>query len=793
MRTKKNDIHIFPKKENRRTKQTINIEHPSTNSPGSVPKRYQSVFSKGTPLTSFGVKHDENYLRSHSPSNHIQSKTHQRSFKPVTEFLSTHQLVNSQLDDRRQSSSHTNNFTRSQTEATIQNVNIALTRTFNKLRQERLHSDVTNARSSTIYTEPSSSRPVTTYQNTGTTTSSNYYYQLPSDKSRPLPPELTTRRPTKIFLSNVLPPNNSSNRISTETSLPVVHRSTTTPNEHTNIRSRTPLRTSSKNQGTDLNELDKFNFNNVALDEHPKKPKTDKTDINHQKVKSRQQSPAPPYAPPIDKRYRTLTEVSVHPQMQSTVQQNTDQLPDIYQPIVTGEIYTNHHRIQVEPTNEVKRITSPPSSIKSQQIIDLQPNITVQYQRLNSPIIKDPLNEAYLDRDHIHTQLLTVERTHTNDNDNISASKQDAMNNLPILSAPPSSPSNPMWKKSRNKNPIRTGTGTLVTRKNHRPSGRLKNYGDDSDSELTVTETQSKEYDIAHQNDLLPSDATSDVWSDLTSEFSDIKLRRYANIRTSTPNITQSSSLSSKEFGQMRKQLNNLQTMYNDLLKLFENDIETIKTSTKSNTPSETEHNGRKHRFRKVMPVIVQRQSNIDIKEINQRFTRLESSIITLAESIAKLSTQVQMQRVIKDDLSRLHEEIAELRQQLSQQKSSIPTNVQISHLITANIQHLAAINNINPINISTSYQPSNSIIHPRQARKIEQEEMLRYFLSLLHYDEYSSILEQEKIDFCELPFIDERKLQGLGIPYGPSIRIIHEAQQYFTSLLTLKSNGIYV
>ncbi|CAF1374203.1 unnamed protein product, partial [Adineta steineri] len=215
---------------------------------------------------------------------------------------------------------------------------------------------------------------------------------------KPLPPELTTRRPTKIFLSNVLPPNNSSNRTSTGTSLPVVYRSTTTineikTNEHTNIRSRTPLRTSSKNH---------------------------------------------------------------------------------------GEIYTNHHRIQVEPTNEVKRITSP-SPIKSQQIIDLQPNITVQYQRLNSPIIKDPLNEAYIDRDHIHTQLLTVERTHKNDNDNISASKQqDLMYNPPILSAPPSSPSNPMWKKSRNKNSIRTGTGTLVTRKNHRPSGRLKNYGDDS-------------------------------------------------------------------------------------------------------------------------------------------------------------------------------------------------------------------------------------------------------------------------------------------------------------------------
>ena len=54
-------------------------------------------------------------------------------------------------------------------------------------------------------------------------------------------------------------------------------------------------------------------------------------------------------------------------------------------------------------------------------------------------------------------------------------------------------------------------------------------------------------------------------------------------------------------------------------------------------------------------------------------------------------------------------------------------------------------------------------------------------------------ILEQEKIGFYELPYISERKLQSLGIPYGPCARIIYEAQQYFISLLTLKSNGIDV
>jgi hypothetical protein len=72
-------------------------------------------------------------------------------------------------------------------------------------------------------------------------------------------------------------------------------------------------------------------------------------------------------------------------------------------------------------------------------------------------------------------------------------------------------------------------------------------------------------------------------------------------------------------------------------------------------------------------------------------------------------------------------------------------------------------------------------------------EAMLRYFLSLLNYEEYATVLEQEKIGIYELPYISERKLQSLGIPYGPCARIIYEAQQYFISLLTLKSSGVDV
>ncbi len=116
------------------------------------------------------------------------------------------------------------------------------------------------------------------------------------------------------------------------------------------------------------------------------------------------------------------------------------------------------------------------------------------------------MNDAYIERDHIRTQVVNVESTHTNNgNDSTSTLKQyenhqERMNNLPKLSTPPPSPSskefNHAWKKQRNKYSIRAATAALVTRKiskNQRPPGRLKNYGDDSDSETTATETQSKE------------------------------------------------------------------------------------------------------------------------------------------------------------------------------------------------------------------------------------------------------------------------------------------------------------
>jgi hypothetical protein len=63
--------------------------------------------------------------------------------------------------------------------------------------------------------------------------------------------------------------------------------------------------------------------------------------------------------------------------------------------------------------------------------------------------------------------------------------------------------------------------------------------------------------------------------------------------------------------------------MYNDLLKLLDIDLESVKSSGKSSASSQIEPNNRRHRFRKIMPATSLRQSNIDMGYyIKERYLR---------------------------------------------------------------------------------------------------------------------------------------------------------------------------
>jgi hypothetical protein len=104
---------------------------------------------------------------------------------------------------------------------------------------------------------------------------------------------------------------------------------------------------------------------------------------------------------------------------------------------------------------------------------------------------------------------MTIESTQTN-NDTSSTLKQyenQYETNQNSRTPPPPSPTtrelNRVWKKQKNKGSTRPTTVGLTTRKilkPNRPPGRLKNYGDETDTETTATETQSKDEGMSRTN-----------------------------------------------------------------------------------------------------------------------------------------------------------------------------------------------------------------------------------------------------------------------------------------------------
>lgn len=48
---------------------------------------------------------------------------------------------------------------------------------------------------------------------------------------------------------------------------------------------------------------------------------------------------------------------------------------------------------------------------------------------------------------------------------------------------------------------------------------------------------------------------------------------------------------------------------------------------------------------------------------------------------------------------------------------------------------------------------------------------------SSLIWQKYAALFEQEKIGMLELPYLTEERLHKIGIPMGPRLRILQEAQ----------------
>lgn len=144
-----------------------------------------------------------------------------------------------------------------------------------------------------------------------------------------------------------------------------------------------------------------------------------------------------------------------------------------------------------------------------------------------------------------------------------------------------------------------------------------------------------------------------------------------------------------------------------------------------------------------------------DYKGINKRFQRLESHVVTLARSVAHLSSEMRTQHLVMQEMDNIRAEIAALRHMYKSQ---------------AYLRHG-----------HQSHNDPYSFSNPDRVKRLtkffgDEPPLMRLFLKKLGYEKYAALLEKEKVGAAELPYVGEDKLRALGVPLGPRMRILKEA-----------------
>ncbi|CAO1436644.1 unnamed protein product [Diamesa hyperborea] len=217
----------------------------------------------------------------------------------------------------------------------------------------------------------------------------------------------------------------------------------------------------------------------------------------------------------------------------------------------------------------------------------------------------------------------------------------------------------------------------------------------------------------------------------------------------------------------IKSQLEGLETMYSEVLKMLgarPNGAGRVNESLLRNTrrrqgslsslPSSSV-SGRPVRDRRRND---ERRKVRDIKGINKRFQRLESHVVTLARSVAHLSSEMRSQHLVTQELE-------QLRQDLNYRMQQSQFNF-----------HNKSMDN----GADTADGPN--LTNPKRVKKLtkffgEDPPLMRLFLKKLGYEKYAPLFEAERVGMIELPYLGEERLQKLGVPLGPRLRILQEAQ----------------
>ncbi|XP_017787020.1 PREDICTED: uncharacterized protein LOC108569828 isoform X2 [Nicrophorus vespilloides] len=219
----------------------------------------------------------------------------------------------------------------------------------------------------------------------------------------------------------------------------------------------------------------------------------------------------------------------------------------------------------------------------------------------------------------------------------------------------------------------------------------------------------------------------------------------------------------------IRKQLEGLESMYSEVLKLLG-----VKKHASRYQPSDPRFSKRRYGSMSSLPsssvssrpirdkrrAHEDRKKVRDMRGINKRFQRLESHVVTLARSVAHLSSEMRTQHLMIQEMENIRGEISALRTQ---------TNM-------LNVRSQSAAR---PTNTSKDLP---NLANPTRVKKLtkffgDEPPLLRLFLRKLGYEKYANVFENERIGMVELPYLSEERLQKMGVPLGPRLRIMEEAQ----------------
>ncbi|XP_014676587.1 PREDICTED: uncharacterized protein LOC106816475 [Priapulus caudatus] len=226
----------------------------------------------------------------------------------------------------------------------------------------------------------------------------------------------------------------------------------------------------------------------------------------------------------------------------------------------------------------------------------------------------------------------------------------------------------------------------------------------------------------------------------------------------STTSNYMSGSGESDEVDDLRKQIHSMELMYGDLLKSLGVKNETLDAVEKNGKGGK----GEDKKVRRAQSIVLQSQRSRDIKAVNRRFSRLESHVVTLARSVAHLSSEMRSQNLMFQEVEHMKRQIDELR------VSRLPGLAPSRH------QELERFRQILP-----------GLTNPYRITKLskffgEKPPLIQLFLKKLGYERYIPNFERENISMLELPYLDEHRLERMSIPMGPRLRILQEAQKAF-------------